>query len=77
MDKKDEIILQQLDVIRTMTQNNLNRMGSDFWGAPLDFGFSDWQGLADMTSWLSRIGFAVMLFANSRRFVYSGGVAGD
>ena len=29
MDKKDEIILQQLDVIRTMTQNNLNRMGSD------------------------------------------------
>lgn len=49
----------------------------DFWGAPLDFGFSDWQGLADMTSWLSRIGFAVMLFANSRRFVYSGGVAGD
>ena len=33
MDKKDEIILQQLDVIRTMTQNNLNRMGSDFWGA--------------------------------------------
>lgn len=49
----------------------------DFWGSPLDFGFSDWQGLADMTSWLSRIGFAVMLFANSRRFVYSGGVAGD
>ena len=35
MDKKDEIILQQLDVIRTMTQNNLNRMGSDFWGVPL------------------------------------------
>ena len=28
MDKKDEIILQQLDVIRTMTQNSLNRMGS-------------------------------------------------
>ena len=34
MDRKDEIILQQLDVIRTMTQNSLNRMGSDFWGAP-------------------------------------------
>ena len=49
----------------------------DFWGAPLDFGFSDWQGLADMTSWLSRIGFAVMLFANSRRFVFAGGVGGD
>ena len=34
MDKKDEIILQQLDVIRSMTENNLNRMSSDFWGAP-------------------------------------------
>ena len=32
MDKKDQIILQQLDVIRTMTQNNLQRMGTDFWG---------------------------------------------
>ena len=34
MDKKDEIILQQLEVIRTMSQNNLNRMTGDFWGAP-------------------------------------------
>ena len=25
MDKKDEIILQQLDVIRTMSENNLKR----------------------------------------------------
>ena len=33
--KKDEIILQQLEVIRTMTEHNLNRMGTDFWGAPL------------------------------------------
>jgi SpoVK/Ycf46/Vps4 family AAA+-type ATPase len=32
--KKDEIILQQLEVIRTMTEHNLSRMGSDFWGAP-------------------------------------------
>ncbi len=32
--KKDEIILRQLEVIRTMTENNLNRMGADFWGAP-------------------------------------------
>ena len=32
--KKDQIILQQLEVIRTMTENNLNRMGTDFWGAP-------------------------------------------
>ena len=49
----------------------------DFWGAPLDFGFGDWGGLADMTGWLSRIGFAVMLFSNSRRFVFAGGVGGD
>ena len=35
MDKKDQIILQQLDVIRSMTENNVRRMGSDFWGAPL------------------------------------------
>ena len=34
MDKKDEIILQQLDVIRSMTENSLGRMGIDFWGAP-------------------------------------------
>ena len=33
--KKDQIILQQLEVIRTMTENNLSRMGSDFWGAPM------------------------------------------
>ena len=32
--KKDEIILQQLELIRTMTENNLNRMGTDFWGTP-------------------------------------------
>ena len=32
--KKDEIILQQLEAIRTMTENNLNRMGTDFWGSP-------------------------------------------
>ena len=32
--KKDQIILQQLEVIRTMTENNLRRIGSDFWGSP-------------------------------------------
>ena len=31
-DKKDQIILQQLEVIRTMTANSLSRMGTDFWG---------------------------------------------
>ena len=34
-DKKDEIILQQLEVIQTLTEHNLRRMGTDFWGAPL------------------------------------------
>ena len=32
--KKDQVLLQQLEVIRTMTENNLNRMGGDFWGTP-------------------------------------------
>ena len=36
MDKKDQIILQQLDVIRSMTENNVRRMGSDFWGTPFE-----------------------------------------
>ncbi len=34
MDKKDEIILQQLDVIREMTARNMRHVGSDIWGAP-------------------------------------------
>ncbi len=28
------MILQQLEVIRTMTEHNLSRMGTDFWGTP-------------------------------------------
>ncbi|MEG1988521.1 MAG: AAA family ATPase [Oscillibacter sp.] len=31
--KKDQIILQQLDVIRTMTEHNLRRTEADFWAA--------------------------------------------
>ena len=34
MDKKDQIILQQLDVIRTMSERGLRSMGDDFWGTP-------------------------------------------
>ena len=34
MDKKDEIILQQLDVIREMTARNLRRVSEDVWGTP-------------------------------------------
>ena len=32
MDKRDEIILQQLDVIREMTERNMRRVGEDIWG---------------------------------------------
>ena len=32
IDRKDDIILRQLDLIRTMSEHNLSRMGSDFWG---------------------------------------------
>ena len=35
MDRKDEIILQQMDLIRSMTERNLRSMDSDFWGTPL------------------------------------------
>jgi SpoVK/Ycf46/Vps4 family AAA+-type ATPase len=31
-DRKDRIIQQQLDLIRTLTANNLKRMDADFWG---------------------------------------------
>ena len=34
MDKKDSIIMQQLEVIRSMTENSLRRMDNDFWGTP-------------------------------------------
>ena len=33
MDKKDEIISMQLDLIRSMTENNMRRIGTDFWGS--------------------------------------------
>ena len=35
MDRKDEIILQQIDLIRSMTERNLRSMDTDFWGTPL------------------------------------------
>ena len=35
MDRKDEIILQQMDLIRSMTERNLRSMDTDFWGNPL------------------------------------------
>ena len=35
-DEKDALIMQQFDLINTMTRNNLRRMGADFWGAAPD-----------------------------------------
>ena len=35
MDRKDEIILRQMDLIRSMTERNLRSMDADFWGTPL------------------------------------------
>ena len=35
MDRKDEIILQQMDLIRSMTERNLRSMDTDFWGTSL------------------------------------------
>ena len=35
MDRKDEIILQQMDLIRSMTERNLRSMDTDFGGTPL------------------------------------------
>ena len=35
MDRKDEIILQQMDLIRSMTERNIRSMDTDFWGTPL------------------------------------------
>ena len=32
--KKDEIILRQMEVIRSMTEHSLRSMGTDFWGTP-------------------------------------------
>ncbi len=33
LDSKDAVILQQMEVIRSMTEHNLRRMGADFFGA--------------------------------------------
>ena len=34
MDRKDEIIRLQMDVINQMTRSNLNRIVDDLWGTP-------------------------------------------
>ena len=39
-DKKDDIILQQLETIRVLTENNLRRMGGDFWVGENDSPFT-------------------------------------
>lgn len=42
--KKDQIILQQMEVIRSMTEHNLRRMGTDFWGTPASEGQPEMSG---------------------------------
>lgn len=37
-DEKDALIMQQFDLLNTMTRNNLRRMGTDFWGNPKQSG---------------------------------------
>lgn len=36
--KREELLAQQMEVIRRMTEHNLARMGQDFWGTPLPGG---------------------------------------
>ena len=36
MDRKDEIIRLQMDVINQMTRSNLNRIADDLWGSPAE-----------------------------------------
>lgn len=45
----------------------------DFWGSPLHLDFSDWRGIGDVTGWVCRVAFAVVLLVNTRRFVFAGG----
>ena len=33
-DRKNEIILRQMEVIRSLTENSISRMNTDFWGTP-------------------------------------------
>ncbi len=35
MDRKDEIIARQLELIRSMTEKNMRRLGEDLWGSSL------------------------------------------
>ena len=53
MDKKDEIIARQLDLIRQMTERNLHTIGSDIWGTANRLNGTDrtpsWDGLSPVT----------------------------
>ncbi|MEE0706001.1 MAG: hypothetical protein UCH28_06405, partial [Adlercreutzia sp.] len=44
----------------------------DFFGAPLEFDFEDWRGLADVTGWICRVFFTVGLLSQTRRFIFAG-----
>ena len=49
MDRKDEIILQQMDLIRSMTERNLRSMDTDFWGTPLMENRTAWPQKSEKT----------------------------
>lgn len=51
MDKKDEIISMQLDLIKKMTENNIRRLSDDIWGSSaLRKTHNDTSGSADLSS---------------------------
>ncbi len=47
----------------------------DIAGSPLVCDFRDFQAVADVSGWVARIGFVLVLLANTRRFVFMGGGA--
>lgn len=45
----------------------------EVWGVPIDLDLTQFQLVADVSSWVARILFTVGLLVNSRKFVYTGG----
>ena len=49
MDKKDEIISRQLELIRQMTERNMSHVGTDIWGTPQPQSAGVWDGKTPVT----------------------------
>ena len=58
-DRKDRIIQQQLDVIRTLTANNLRSMSTDFWGPAAKAPQNTAAALSKFQHILHRIGVGI------------------